>query len=222
VTGAAPKEPRFVFMLVGLLITILSGPLIDELTEPGMNLWIQVAFTATLLVAVFSMVASRVWFIVGLLLTITAAGGTVIAGVTGSETAQFATVLALLAYCVIALIFTLEVLIRPGRITANQIIGAISVYLLAGVALSLINLVIYQLLPGSFKGLEKAPGVAVDGSSLFYYTFVTMTTLGYGDITPQRPLAEAVAYLTAIAGQFYIAILVAYLVGGYLSQGDSE
>ena len=209
-------------MLVGLLITILSGPLIDELTEPGANLWIQVAFTATLLVAVFSMVASRVWFIVGLLLTITAAGGTVIAGVTGSETAQFATVLALLAYCVIALIFTLEVLIRPGRITANQIIGAISVYLLAGVALSLINLVIYQLLPGSFKGLEKAPGVAVDGSSLFYYTFVTMTTPGYGDITPQRPLAEAVAYLTAIAGQFYIAILVAYLVGGYLSQGDSE
>ena len=209
-------------MLVGLLITILSGPLIDELTEPGANLWIQVAFTATLLVAVFSMVASRVWFIVGLLLTITAAGGTVIAGVTGSETAQFATVLALLAYCVIALFFTLEVLIRPGRITANQIIGAISGYRLAGVALSLINLVIYQLLPGSFKGLEKAPGVAVDGSSLFYYTFVTMTTLGYGDITPQRPLAEAVAYLTAIAGQFYIAILVAYLVGGYLSQGDSE
>jgi len=209
-------------MLVGLLITILVGPLVDELTEPGMNLWIQITFTATLLVAVFSMVEARIWFIVGLLLTVTAAAGTVIAAMTGSETAQFATVLALLAYCVIALIFTLYVLVRPGKITPNQIIGAISVYLLAGVALALINLVIYQLLPGSFKGLEKAPGAAVDGSALFYYTFVTMTTLGYGDITPQRPLAEAVAYLTAIAGQFYIAILVAYLVGGFLNQGDRK
>jgi len=222
VTGVESREPRFVFMLVGLLITILVGPLVDELTEPGPNLWTQVAFTATLLVAVFSMVGSRTWFIVGLLLAVAAAAGTVGMGISGSDVAEFTTVFALLAFCVIALVFTLEVLIRPGRITTNQIIGAVSVYLLAGVALSLINMLIYRLLPGSFRGLEQSPGAAVDGSAVFYYTFVTMTTLGYGDITPERPLAEAVAFLTAIAGQFYIAILVAYLIGGFLSPGYQE
>ena len=208
-------------MLVGLLITILVGPLIDEVTEPGLNLWTQVAFSATLLVAVFSMVASRTWFIVGLALAAISTGGTVVGAISGSIAAELTTVVALLAYCVLALVFTLEVLIRKGKISGNQIIGAVSVYLLAGVALSLINLLIYRLLPGSFSGLEASPGTA-DGSALFYYTFVTLTTLGYGDITPNRPLAEAVAYLTAVAGQFYIAILVAYLVGGYLSQGDKE
>jgi hypothetical protein len=221
VDGVEPKEPRFAFMLVGLLITILVGPLIDELTVPGPTLWTQVAFSATLLIAVFSMVESRAWFIVGLMLAAIAAGGTVTMAVSGGSAAELATVLALLAYCILALVFTLEVLVRKGKITGNQIVGAVSVYLLAGVALSLVNMLIYRLLPGSFRGLEGATG-AVDGSSLFYYTFVTMTTLGYGDITPDRPLAEAVAYLTAIAGQFYIAILVAYLVGGYLSQGDQD
>ena len=49
-----------------------------------------------------------------------------------------------------------------------------------------------------------------------YYSFVTITTLGYGDLTPVRPLARAVTYLEAIVGQFYVAVLVAWLVGMYL------
>ena len=52
---------------------------------------------------------------------------------------------------------------------------------------------------------------------MIYYTFVTLTTLGYGDITPEGATARAVAYLTAIIGQFYIAILVGMLVGLFLS-----
>ncbi len=50
-----------------------------------------------------------------------------------------------------------------------------------------------------------------------YYSFVTITTLGYGDIYPLIPFARSLAYLEAVCGQLYIALLVASLVGGYMS-----
>ena len=54
-------------------------------------------------------------------------------------------------------------------------------------------------------------------TELMYYSFVTLTTLGYGDLTPVKPIARTVGYLEAIVGQFYLAVLVAWLVGMYLS-----
>jgi hypothetical protein len=57
------------------------------------------------------------------------------------------------------------------------------------------------------------------GSVLVYYSFVTMTTVGYGDITPVSPPARTLAWLEAMMGQFYIAVLVAFLVGIRVSQG---
>ena len=70
--------------------------------------------------------------------------------------------------------------------------------------------------PGSFRvpeiqeGQEKLP--------LIYYSFVTITTLGYGDITPLTPLARSLAILEAVVGQLYIAVQVAWLVGVHVSQ----
>ena len=55
-----------------------------------------------------------------------------------------------------------------------------------------------------------------------YFTFVTMTTLGYGDVTPQLPFARAIAMLISTAGQIYIAVIIAMLVGKYASAAKSE
>ncbi len=94
-------------------------------------------------------------------------------------------------------------------------------YLLLGLFLGLTNMLIYIYMPGSFNGID-ASEAATAGFTLIYYTFVTMTTLGYGDVTPTGPLARVVAYLAAIAGQFYIAILVAMLVSQYINQLNRE
>jgi hypothetical protein len=56
-------------------------------------------------------------------------------------------------------------------------------------------------------------------SVLVYYSFVTLTTVGYGDITPVSPAARTLAWLEAMMGQFYIAVLVAFLIGIRVSQG---
>ena len=57
---------------------------------------------------------------------------------------------------------------------------------------------------------------------LTYFSFVTLTTLGYGGISPVAPIAETLAYLEALVGQLYIAILVAALVGAYMNTRDLE
>ena len=55
-----------------------------------------------------------------------------------------------------------------------------------------------------------------------YFSFITITTLGYGDLIPLKPLARTFAFLEAIVGQFYVAVLVAWLVGMYLSDKTQD
>jgi voltage-gated potassium channel Kch len=103
-------------------------------------------------------------------------------------------------------------------ITKNHVVGAISIYLLLGIGFGVLNMLLEVLLPGSYKGLDPDGNGSI-GIDLIYFSFVSMTTLGYGDIVPIRPLAQAAAYIGAVVGQFYIAILVAGLVGAFVSQG---
>jgi voltage-gated potassium channel len=104
--------------------------------------------------------------------------------------------------CLLVLVF------RATEVTTDTILGAIAVYLLMGVAWAPIYSLIEILQPGSFgpKVVEGEEG------SFFYFSYVTLSTLGYGDISPRTAPARAFATLEAIAGQFYLAVLVARLV----------
>ena len=98
-----------------------------------------------------------------------------------------------------------------GKVDANRIVGSLSLYLLLGLIWTTIYLVLLTFDPAAFTGIEFStwresfPEVA-------YYSFVTLTTLGYGDILPASHLARFFAYMEAIAGVFYMAIVVASLV----------
>jgi hypothetical protein len=76
---------------------------------------------------------------------------------------------------------------------------------------------IFQFLPGSFNGIAGVDGKA-PMDTLLYYSFITLASLGYGDITPVAPLARTLAYLEVVGGQFYIAIMLAGLVGLFLHE----
>jgi Ion channel len=109
----------------------------------------------------------------------------------------------LLSLIVVAQVF------RKGPVTLSRIQGAIAVYLLLGLAWA----IAYELLalrqPGAFAG------AGVDGDlpqRWLYYSFVTLTTVGYGDVTPVHPIARSLAVLEALTGQLYPAILLARLV----------
>jgi hypothetical protein len=102
----------------------------------------------------------------------------------------------------------LALVLRRGSITTRRIQGAIAVYLLLGFIWAQAYELVALWHPGAFTG-------AVGGSGSLpwtYYSFVTLTTMGYGDIMPVHPLARAVAVLEALTGQLYLAIMLARLV----------
>jgi hypothetical protein len=95
------------------------------------------------------------------------------------------------------------------------------VYLLLGVIWAVAYTMLEMISPGSFGGFTPLEGRGWD-SEWLYFSFVTMTTLGYGDILPISATARALAYMQAIFGQLYVAILVAGLVSALISSRQSN
>ena len=101
---------------------------------------------------------------------------------------------------------------REGPITGHRIQGAIAVYLLIALVWASAYELIHAALPGAFQFASSVPGSSRTGHGLVYYSLVTLTTVGYGDITPVHPLARSLATAEALIGQLYPAILIARLV----------
>jgi hypothetical protein len=113
----------------------------------------------------------------------------------------------------------LRAVVRQGVVTAETISMSISVYLLMGVTWGLLYVVIYLRHPQafSFGGSTGPPSEPTIVPVLVYFSLTTLSTVGFGDITPVLMQARYAAVAEAITGQFYLAILVARLVGIYMS-----
>jgi len=98
---------------------------------------------------------------------------------------------------------------REGPITVHRIVGAVAVYVLLGVLWAEGYQLVALLRPGAFVASGGAPVGAPD---LTYFSFVTLTTVGYGDITAVHSAARSMALLEALTGQLFPAILIARLV----------
>lgn len=103
---------------------------------------------------------------------------------------------------------TLGMVLRRGPVTRRRIEGAVAVYVLVGLTWAQAYALVAHGHPGAFNGATS--GDALDG--WIYYSFVTLTTMGYGDITPVHPAARSLAIVEALIGQLYPAILLARLV----------
>jgi hypothetical protein len=122
------------------------------------------------------------------------------------DAAAWVTVGATLAYVVARAVFA------PGRVTYHRIIGAVLVYLSIGHIFVGLYGMVGLLEPQALSGLkftEAGPNLISD---LIYFSFVTLTTVGYGDILPVHPLARSLCSVEAIIGQLYPATLLARLV----------
>ncbi len=108
-----------------------------------------------------------------------------------------------------------------GPINANRIIGAVSIYLVLGLIWAFLYSILETLQPGSFTMANDGAGKGLAEnlvSHSIYFSSVTLTTLGYGDIVPISRPARMFATLEATLGQLYIAIVIARLVGLHISQ----
>jgi hypothetical protein len=108
--------------------------------------------------------------------------------------------------CVVA-----RAVFAPGRVTYHRIIGAILVYLSVALIFVALYTIIGMLVPKAFSGIlfEDNPALA---SNVIYFSFVTLTSTGYGDVFPIHPVARSLCNLETIVGQLYPATLLARLV----------
>lgn len=213
------KQYNFFYLLGGLLITLLIAPAVDDILQNVLNF----AFIGTVLVGVWSLQTSKRiyklgWVLVGLAVIIN------ITELYSDEPWIFVlSILVYLAFCILSIVFTLQRVLFADEIDANRIAGAVCVYLLLGISWSLCYYLIYHLDAQAFHGVAQAAVVHAEQQKgliydFIYYSFVTLTTLGYGEITPVHKMARALAYLEATAGVMYVAVLVAALVGTYSAQ----
>lgn len=117
-------------------------------------------------------------------------------------------------FAVLASLITARVF-RSGNISVFRIYGAIAVYLLIGILWGDLYLLIYLFKPGSFYFDPATQYGDPPISELIYFSFTTLTTLGFGDIVPVHPMARSMATFEALVGQLYPAVLLARLVTLY-------
>jgi len=102
---------------------------------------------------------------------------------------------------------------RDGRINIHRIVGACGTFLLLGLVFSQAYKLIALYVPHAFAILGKPTEPGDMDYRFIYYSFITLTSTGYGDITPLHPYTRSLAIFEAIAGQLYLAVLIARLVG---------
>jgi hypothetical protein len=99
-----------------------------------------------------------------------------------------------------------------GRVTIHRVQGAVVLYLNFALLFFTVHRLMEVLLPGSFSNLPHSGSEYGSGAALLYFSFTTLTSLGFGDITPVHPLARSLANLEGVIGQLYPATLLARLV----------
>jgi hypothetical protein len=104
------------------------------------------------------------------------------------------------------------------EVNMNVLITAINIYFIFGIISASLAFLCYKILPDpySFPAHILEPNFV----TFLYYSFITMSTVGYGDITPKTTETQTLAYFIAVTGQLYVAVIIAFLVGKYLVQAD--
>jgi voltage-gated potassium channel len=196
-----------------LLFTLAAAPLLTALRFDADLLQIFLAFN--LLVALLDVPGQGCRVLLMLVAAVSvglrvAPASAVGVGVTTGALAV-ASVLALLAAASAA-----RFAMRAQVINAEQIYAALSVYLLAGLFFGLLHWTIELTWPGSFGAAGASSPARFPLSTAIYFSFVTLATLGYGDVVPTTEVARGVAVLEAVGGQLYVAVTIARLVGTQL------
>ena len=210
------EQNNFIYLLAALVFFLLLGAIVEQLHLRFGQRLVQSSTVLMIAIGVWSFRATkrRYWTGLGLLAAIIVV--VIIGLILESAGLNYIHLLLVLAFFVWATWLAARQVLFTGTIDIHKIVGAVCIYLLLGLIWALMYLLIAEASPDAFNGLQQAPWYD-NFSQLSYYSFVTLTTLGYGDISPVSPIAQFLAYMEAIVGIFYTTILVASLIGARMS-----
>ncbi len=180
-----------------------------------------ILFIFNLLAAVLMFYRNRkkMWFIVILLLIAIIALGIDVSESEHIKTINNVKLISLFLFYVLLATELIRQVWSAKEVGKNVIFGLISGYVSIGLIGFFICLSIELYHPGAFQGLNYIDGNRTFISEdLIYYSYITLMTIGYGEIVPAIPLAKKAAVLIGLLGQFYLVVLTAVIVGKYINQ----
>lgn len=217
------KTIPFAILLSSLLILLVFFPAFGPERVGGTLL--NILFSAVLIAGVYAAAVSRRQILIAMGLAICALVFNWISKFYFSPFTLLSSLFLQAFFVGFVLVSIFRHILRTKSVTSDTLLGAICVYLLMCLLWTFVYALIEVMSPGSFsiEGMGSETAMSFEDlydkyMALFYYSFVTLTTLGFGDITPQTRIARSFTTLEAVAGQLYLTILVARLVGLHITQ----
>jgi hypothetical protein len=228
------SRQRFVLLFGTLVAFYVLATILHQFREglhPAVPPVVEgILFLALLLGAVVSVSKSRAWIVFGLLLGLPVVVLWLVGVAVESEGVAVSRHLFLAAFLGYAIWVMLRAIFHSRQVTFNTVCASLCIYLLLGLVWALAYSVVDVLDPGAFTCTVAAGRyppllrVGRGNTAALYFSFATLTTLGYGDIVPTSPISRMLASIEAVTGQLYLAVLVARLVGMHIvhSMGQEQ
>ena len=206
-------KDRFLFLLISLILLLVISPILADLN--AVTIFLELFMTLTMVLCLGASQESKSLISIGIILAIPA--------ILTGWLAQFITWpimvsinnLLDLVFLVFVFVNLMRIILTSRRVTSHVIYGAICAYLMLGLAFSNIYLLLISYNPASFL-IHDGTYVSTESFKslidVFYYSYVTLTTLGYGDIIPATSVARMLSSVEALIGQLFLAVIVARLV----------
>jgi voltage-gated potassium channel len=219
---------RFQILLLSLFALMLAMPFLPTQGFVGRS-WASFFYSMLLLAAVAAVSHRRLAGVIALCLC----AATFLLQIVGlwyhSDTFQVVSHVADILFLGYVTSVILQHLFTTTHVTFSTISAALCVYLLLAVLWAIVYSLVEVTDPGAFAynatGDGQVPSMRFGGGQSVtpvYYSLVTITTLGYGDIVPVSPVASMLAVVEAVIGQFYLTVLVAWLVGQYIASSIKD
>ena len=210
------QKNNFVYLFFSLIILLFSATVVVEVPGGFGEDIFSFVILIMLSVSIKSLNADKTWKWTAYSIIATFVFLTILSKFLSHQLSVYFILLTLLVFFTRSFIIAAKQVLFVGDIDGNKIIGSLTLYILLGLIWTVIYLLILVMDPQAFSGIEAANWQQIF-ARVAYYSFVTLTTLGYGDILPTNHIAEFFVYMEAIIGVFYMAIIVSSLISLNLS-----
>jgi voltage-gated potassium channel Kch len=207
--------------LVSLVLLFVTEPFVEQISYGRI---IEAALlTLVLLSAVPAIGGGRRTLIWAIVLVIPAIGGKWANYATPGRFAPEAGLVPALAFVLFVVFHLLRFILRAPRVNSEVLCAGISTYLMLGLIWTFAYILVARMVPNSFVFTASTEsGQSIVGFNGLYFSLITLTTVGYGDIVPLSPAARMLAMTEAMTGTIYVAVLISRLVALHSSARASE
>ena len=208
-------------LLIALALLFTCAPFVEEIK--GGHLILSFLFSLVLLSAVLAVANRKRVLVIALVLAIPAIAGRWINNFRPDLVPPAVFLVGGLILIIFVVGHLLRFVLRAPVVTTDVLCASISAYLMLGLMWTMAYWLVDQLTPGgAFSFNTNAGPRSINGFNAFYFSFITLSTVGYGDITPVSTIARWLAAMEAMTGLLYVAVLIARLVSLYSAPGSTE